>query len=55
MRKIFIKPVVRSTLLGILLVGLLWFFDRSFGQKQTHMAHVGGTPNQCNCTDRIEK
>lgn len=48
------KPIA-GVVAVLLVAALALFLDGSYGQEQTRMTRVGGTMNQCTCTQRLDK
>lgn len=55
MKFTFSKPIAKVVALALLVVALLWFSDHLYGRRQVEMIRVGGTMNQCTCSQRLEK
>jgi len=55
MRLILSKPLASHVALAFVVVALLLLFDHFYGRKQVQMTRVGGTMNQCTCSQRLEK
>lgn len=55
MRLILSKPIAKPVSLALIVSALLWVSDYLYGRKQVEMTRVGGTMNQCTCSQRLEK
>lgn len=49
------KPIATPVALALIVAVLLWLSDFLYGRKQVEMIRVGGTMNQCTCSQRMEK
>ena len=53
------KPALRLMLLvataGLIVIGTLVVFGSVKHNRPARMMNVGGSTNQCNCTERIER
>jgi hypothetical protein len=49
------KPIAAQLALTFVAFALLLLFDHFYGHRQEEMTRVGGTMNQCTCSERLEK
>jgi hypothetical protein len=55
MKFVMSKPIAIDVALAFVAVVLLLLFDHFYGHKDVEMTRVGGTMNQCTCSERLEK